>query len=54
MPVDGCQQNVKILGAVISRGRSLDSDVHMVFLDMAKALDSVGHSTIDRTIDLLS
>ena len=50
LPVDGCQQNLAILDAVISRGRSLDSEVHLVFLDMLKAFDSVGHPTINRAL----
>ena len=50
LPVDGCQQNLAILDAVISRSRSLDSEEHLVFLDMLKAFDSVGHPTINRAL----
>ena len=49
-PLDGCQENLVILDAALGRARSLQSDVHMVFLDMAKAFDSVSRDTMSRAL----
>ena len=49
-PLDGCQENLVILDAALGRARSLQSDVHMVFLDMAKAFDSVSRDTVRRAL----
>ena len=49
-PLDGCQQNVSIIDAIIGRAKSFDSEVNLAFLDMRKAFDSVGHPTIDRAM----
>lgn len=48
VPVDGCLENLAILDALIGRAKTLKHDVHLAFLDMAKAFDSCYHQTIER------
>ncbi|KAA0202280.1 hypothetical protein HAZT_HAZT008519 [Hyalella azteca] len=50
VPVDGCQMNLAIIDAVIHQARTLKSAVHLAFLDLAKAFDSVSLHTIERAM----
>lgn len=49
-PVDGCQENLSILDAVLHQAHSLKSEVYLGFLDLAKAFDSVSHDTVRRVL----
>ena len=46
--VDGCAENLAILGMLVHNAHSLKSDVCMALLGMAKAFDSVSWFTLDR------
>ena len=48
MPVDGCAENLSILGMVLNQAHTCQSDVLAAFLDLAKAFDSVSWSTVER------
>ena len=49
-PIDGCQENLAILQAVLNEAHMLRSEVHLAFLDVAKAFDSVSWATIRRAL----
>ena len=46
--VDGCAENLAIIGMLVHQVLSLKSDVCVALLDMAKAFDSVSWFTLDR------
>ena len=46
MHVDGCFQNVKILQQIINQQRKCKKEYNIVFLDLAKAFDTVSHKSI--------
>ena len=46
VPVDGCFQNVKILQQVIKQQRKRKKEYNIVFLDLAKAFETVSHKSI--------
>ena len=46
VPVDGCFQNVKILQQIIKQQRKCKKEYNIVFLDLAKAFDTVSHKSI--------
>ena len=46
--VDGCAENLAILGMLVHQAHSLKSDVCIALLDMAKAFDSVPWFNLDR------
>ena len=48
VPVDGCYENVKILQQVIKQQRRKRKEYNIVFLDLAKAFDTVSHSSIKK------
>ena len=45
-----CYENILFLKQAIKRGRTNNSETNIVFLDLAKAFDTVPHSTIDRAL----
>jgi hypothetical protein len=49
-PVDGCGENTAILSAVIAQARKTKSQLHVVFLDLAKAFDTIPHTSIVRAL----
>ena len=48
VPVDGCFENVKILQQVIKQQRKRRKEYNLVFIDLAKAFDTVSHKSIDK------
>ena len=48
VPVDGCYKNVKILQQVIKQQRKKRKEYNIVFLDLAKAFDTVSHCSIEK------
>ena len=48
VPVDGCFQNVKILQEVIKQQRKRRREYNLVFIDLAKAFDTVSHLSIEK------
>ena len=50
LPVDGCQENMAVLGSLIDKATSCRGDCNLAFLDMAKAFDSVGHPSLVRAM----
>ena len=46
IPVDGCYQNVCILQGAIKKSHRARKNVNIVFLDLAKAFDTVRHNSI--------
>lgn len=50
VPVDGCFQNVNIIRTVIKRSRKAGIEVNVVFLDLAKAFDTVTHDSIRKAM----
>jgi hypothetical protein len=50
VPVDGCGQNTAILSTVIAHSHKAKKPVHIAFLDLAKAFDTVPHTSIIRAL----
>ena len=50
VPVDGSFQNVHILRTVIKNSRKSRRELNMVFLDLAKAFDTVTHDSIRKAL----
>ena len=50
VPVDGCFENVRILQRAIKRSRKARHNLSVVFLDLAKAFDTVRHDSIARAL----
>ena len=50
VPVDGCAENVSILDNLIHNARTRHSNLSIVGIDLAKAFDSVSHSSIRRAL----
>ena len=48
VPIDGCFQNVKILQEVIKQQRKKRREYNLVFIDLAKAFDTVSHLSIKK------
>ena len=48
VPVDGCFQNVKILQEIIKQQRKKRREYNFVFIDLAKAFDTVRHLSIEK------
>ena len=48
VPVDGCFQNVKILQQIIKQQRKRKKEYNIVFLDLAKAFDTISHKSIKK------
>ena len=48
VPVDGCFENVKILQQVIKQQRKKRKEYNLVFIDLAKAFDTVSHKSIEK------
>ena len=48
VPVDECFQNVKILQEVIKQQRKRRREYNLVFIDLAKAFDTVSHLSIEK------
>ena len=46
VPVDGCYNNVKLLQHAIKQRRKSRKEINVVFLDLAKAFDTVSHDSI--------
>ena len=50
VPVDGCFENVNILKYAIKQQRKKRREINIVFLDLAKAFDTVTHKTIIKAL----
>ena len=50
IPADGCYENVKILKTVMKRAKKARQELNLVFLDMAKAFDTVQHESIVKAL----
>ena len=46
IPVDGCFENVETLQQVIKQQRKRRKEINIVFLDLAKAFDTISHKII--------
>lgn len=51
VPLDGCFENAKILTTAIKRSWKTKSEANIVLLDLAKAFDTVPHSSIARALE---
>lgn len=49
-PIDGCGEHVALLNAMIHHSRQTKQPIGLVFLDIAKAFDTVPHDTIFRAL----
>lgn len=49
-PVDGCFQNVKILQQIIKQQRKHKQEYKIVFLDLAKAFDTISHKSNEKRL----
>ena len=47
VPVDGCYENIKTLQQIIKLQRRNKKEYNIVFLDLAKAFDTVSHKSIE-------
>lgn len=50
MPVDGCGEHISVLTALINQSRKNKTPLCLVFLDLAKAFDTVPHDAIRRAL----
>ena len=50
VPLDGCYQNVKIIQQAIKSHRKNKAEFNLVFLDLAKAFDTVSHESIRKAL----
>ena len=50
VPVDGCYENVRILQRAIKRSRKAYHNMSVVFLDLAKAFNTVRHDSTARAL----
>jgi hypothetical protein len=50
VPVDGCFENVAILQETVSSSWRSKKETNVVFLDLAKAFDTVRHASIQRAL----
>ena len=50
VPVDGCGENTALLSSVIAHAHKVKTQVHIAFLDLAKAFDTVPHTSILRAL----
>ena len=48
VPVNGCYENVKILQQMIKRSRNSRREYNLVFIDLAKAFNTVSHKSIEK------
>ena len=48
VPVNGCYENVKILQEIIKNQRKRRRKYNLVFIDLAKAFDTVSHKSIEK------
>ena len=48
VPVNGCYENVKILQEIIKSQRRKRKEYNLVFIDLAKAFDTVSHKSIEK------
>ena len=46
VPVNGCYENVKILQNLVKRKKRSGKEYNLVFIDLAKAFDTVSHKSI--------
>ena len=51
VPLDGCFENAKLLTETIKHQRKIGKEFNVVFLDLAKAFDTVPHHSIARALD---
>ena len=50
IPADGCYESIKLLESAIQQSRRQKREVDIVFLDLAKAFDTVPHDSIRRAL----
>ena len=50
IPVDGCYENVKLLKTVMKRAKKARQEINLIFLDLAKAFDTVQHESIMKAL----
>ena len=50
VPLDGCYQNVKLVQHAIKTHRKNKAEFNLVFLDLAKAFDTVSHESIRKAL----
>ena len=48
VPVDGCFQNVKIIQQIVKQQKKNRKEYNLVFIDLAKAFDTVSHLSIKK------
>ena len=48
VPVNGCCENVKILQQIVKQQRKGRKEYNLVFIDLAKAFDTVSHKSIEK------
>ena len=48
VPVNGCYENVKILQQMIKKSRNSRREYNLVFIDLAKAFNTVSHKSIEK------
>lgn len=48
VPVDGCFENVKIIQQIVKQQRKNRKEYNLVFIDLAKAFDTVSHLSIEK------
>ena len=48
VPVNGCYENVKILQQMIKKSRNSRRECNLVFIDLAKAFNTVSHKSIEK------
>ena len=51
VPMDGCFENVKILQTVMKQSKKQKRELNIVFLDLAKAFDTVLHTSISKALE---
>ena len=50
VPIDGCFENVKILQEIIKKRKRGRKELNLVFLDLAKAFDTILHKSIEKAL----